>query len=115
VRLLDIPRLLGQFQGLQRALGRSGKDAVEHQRGSHDDLSNAAAGSLVYAIRNVGVLPTLPPDFVRCLRKGSIELRSDDLLSIWAAAVDISRQHRSADLRQLHRPPVREGRTSSVL
>jgi hypothetical protein len=49
VRLLDHPRLLGQFLGLERRVGRSGRDTIDHAPHAHDDLSNSASGALVLA------------------------------------------------------------------
>ena len=49
VTLLDNTRLIAQLVGLERHVARSGKDAVDHPPGSHDDLINAAAGALVTA------------------------------------------------------------------
>lgn len=70
VALLDHPRMLGQLAGLERRVGRSGKDAVDHRIGQHDDVANAGAGALVFATRNVG-LPLLPADFSGCNRMES--------------------------------------------
>jgi hypothetical protein len=47
--LLDIPRLTNQIATLERRTGRSGRDAVDHMRGAHDDLAVAVAGALVAA------------------------------------------------------------------
>lgn len=47
VRLLDIPRLIGQFVGLERRTARGGRDLVDHQPGGNDDACNSAAGVLV--------------------------------------------------------------------
>jgi hypothetical protein len=45
VRLLDHQRLIGQLISLERTTVRgSGRDVVDHPRGGHDDLSNAAVG-----------------------------------------------------------------------
>jgi hypothetical protein len=45
VRLLDHQRLAGQLASLERTTTRgTGKDVVDHPRGGHDDLANAAAG-----------------------------------------------------------------------
>jgi hypothetical protein len=44
--LLDNPRLTNQIATLER---RTGRDAVDHMRGAHDDLAVAAAGALVAA------------------------------------------------------------------
>lgn len=67
VQLLDVARLLGQFAGLQRRTGTSGKDSVDHRKGQHDDLANAAAGSLVLATHATGKL-LVPADFRECNR-----------------------------------------------
>jgi len=50
VRLLDIPRLTGQLVTLERRTARGGRDSIDHQPGSHDDVANAAAGVLVQVI-----------------------------------------------------------------
>jgi hypothetical protein len=47
VLLLDHKRLTAQFVGLERRTARGGRDTVDHQPGSHDDIANAAAGALV--------------------------------------------------------------------
>jgi hypothetical protein len=50
VELLDHPRLIGQLLRLERRTGRgTGRDVVDHPRGDHDDLINAAAGACVLA------------------------------------------------------------------
>jgi hypothetical protein len=49
VELLDLPRLLKQFGGLERRTARGGKDSIDHAPGQHDDVANAAAGALVLA------------------------------------------------------------------
>jgi hypothetical protein len=46
VELLDLPRLMDQLCGLQRKAGAGGRESVDHPRGGHDDLSNAACGVL---------------------------------------------------------------------
>ncbi len=47
--LLDDPRLLKQFGGLERRTARGGKDSIDHAPRQHDDVANAAAGALVLA------------------------------------------------------------------
>jgi hypothetical protein len=47
VSLLDQPRLIAQLLGLERRAGRSGRDAVDHGPGGHDDAINAAGIALV--------------------------------------------------------------------
>jgi hypothetical protein len=47
--LVELPEhlpLLREFKSLQRVAGRTGKESVEHPRGSHDDLANSVAGCL---------------------------------------------------------------------
>jgi hypothetical protein len=46
VALLQNGRMRRQFLSLERRTGRA-RDSVDHPRGLHDDLANAAAGSLV--------------------------------------------------------------------
>lgn len=71
VELLDNARLIGQLAGLERRVGRSGKDSIDHRPGGFDDLANAAAGALVHAVRSMG-LATYPLTFNACWRAGSI-------------------------------------------
>jgi hypothetical protein len=49
IELLDNPRLITQLCSLERRVARSGKDSVDHPRGGHDDVINAAALALVAA------------------------------------------------------------------
>lgn len=46
VELLDVPTLRSQLLALERRAVRGGKDAIDHPRGAHDDVANAAAGAL---------------------------------------------------------------------
>ena len=47
VWLLDHPRLIGQCCNLERRTTRGGRDSIDHQPRSSDDVANAAAGVLV--------------------------------------------------------------------
>jgi hypothetical protein len=47
VDLLDNPRMVTQFVGLERRTSRAGRDTVDHAPGAHDDIANAVAGALV--------------------------------------------------------------------
>jgi hypothetical protein len=49
IDLLDNERLVNQLVRLERRTARSGKDAIDHPPGAHDDLANAAAGAVVLA------------------------------------------------------------------
>jgi hypothetical protein len=44
--LLDIPKLRAQILGLERKV-RTQMDLIDHKRGFHDDVANAAAGAVV--------------------------------------------------------------------
>ena len=56
--LLDNPRMVNQFVGLERRVARSGRDSVDHApgAGSHDDVSNAVAGAVSLASAASGYL-----------------------------------------------------------
>jgi hypothetical protein len=58
-RLLDNKRLVNQFANLERRTFPSGKDKIDHERGRHDDLCNAAAGALVLASPRVQFEPKI--------------------------------------------------------
>ena len=47
--LLDNDILARQLNSLERRRGRTGRDTIDHPKGGHDDIINAAAGALVYA------------------------------------------------------------------
>ena len=47
VELLDHKRMAAQFVGLERRVGRSGKDSIAEPPGAHDDCCNSVAGVLV--------------------------------------------------------------------
>ena len=47
VDLLDNQPMVAQFVGLERRTSRAGKDTVDHQKGSHDDIANSVAGAVV--------------------------------------------------------------------
>ena len=49
VAFLDNERLVHQLNSLERRRGRTGRDTIDHPKGGHDDLINAAAGALVLA------------------------------------------------------------------
>jgi hypothetical protein len=68
LELIDHPRLISQLVGLDRRVGRSGKDAVTHRANAHDDLAVAACGALVTAVRSVGLKASWPADFTYCAK-----------------------------------------------
>ena len=57
VELIDNPRLLLQFQMLERRCASGGRDKVDHPPGAHDDLANAVAGACVSASRRRVMTP----------------------------------------------------------
>ena len=52
IELLDNPRLVVQLCGLERRVGRGGRDSIDHRPGAHDDVANAVAGAAVHLMRN---------------------------------------------------------------
>jgi hypothetical protein len=48
IELLDLPILRTQLLALERRSMRGGRDSIDHPRGGHDDVGNAAAGALVH-------------------------------------------------------------------
>jgi hypothetical protein len=44
VELLDDSKLVAQLVGLERRVGRGGRDSIDHPPGMHDDLANSVAG-----------------------------------------------------------------------
>lgn len=44
IELPDNERLVNQLCSLERRTSRGGKDSIDHQAGSHDDIANAVAG-----------------------------------------------------------------------
>jgi hypothetical protein len=48
--ILDNKQLIAQLVGLERRTSPSGRDTIDHPRGSHDDIANASAGAIVYAL-----------------------------------------------------------------
>lgn len=44
IELLDNPRLIAQLVGLERRVGRGGRDSIDHAPGGHDDVANVVCG-----------------------------------------------------------------------
>jgi hypothetical protein len=49
VELLDHPRLVAQLCSLERRTARSGRESIDHARGTQDDIAIVVAGALVLA------------------------------------------------------------------
>lgn len=47
IELLDNPRLIAQLVGLERRVGRGGRDSIDHAPGGHDDIANVVCGLAV--------------------------------------------------------------------
>lgn len=45
--LLDDEKTVNQIVGLERRVGRGGRDSIDHAPGAHDDIANSIAGALV--------------------------------------------------------------------
>jgi hypothetical protein len=58
IDLLDIPRLASQLCGLERKTTRVGKDSIDHAPGGKDDVCNAVAGAVSFALGHQGVIVT---------------------------------------------------------
>ena len=83
-QLLDNKRLINQLLNLERRVGRSGKDSIDHAPHGHDDVINSAAGVLVNAARfrpdsvvwGNDILPERQaPVFLHGAVPGSIQIR----------------------------------------
>lgn len=55
VELLDLDRLSTQLQNLERRVHTGGRDTIDHPRGLHDDVANAAAGVAVVIYKNLKI------------------------------------------------------------
>ena len=53
VALLDNDRLRSQLVALERRTNSGGRDTIDHPRGAHDDVVNAAAGAIVSVARGI--------------------------------------------------------------
>jgi hypothetical protein len=86
VKLLDHPELLRQLRGLERRRGWSGKDRVDHRRGQHDDLANAAAGAIVLCAQGATYVPA------RLWMSGDPPSDPDAEVREWAAEREVDHQ-----------------------
>jgi hypothetical protein len=90
IELLDNERLFNQLCNLERRVGRSGKDSIDHGPRGHDDVANAAAGVLTLAARAIPYSLTpfrhldggrRVPSFLRNAVVGSVKVRKASILS----------------------------------
>jgi len=79
--LLDNPRMVNQFVGLERRVARSGKDSVDHapSAGAFDDVANSVAGAVALASADDGrdFLKLFTPELRRRLAQPSIHGRGE--------------------------------------
>lgn len=66
VSLLDNRRLVNQLSSLERRTGRTGRDAINHPQGGHDDVCNSSALSLLLAAEQRKAQPILISTFEYC-------------------------------------------------
>lgn len=59
VALLDHPRLITQFGGLERRVARGGRDSIDHGPSGHDDVANAVTGVVILAAESARVTTQL--------------------------------------------------------
>ena len=83
LELLDHPRMVSQFCGLERRTSRGGRDTVDHAPGAHDDLANAVAG----VCSLMGSAAT------------SLNISRETATAFGAAMADIGRRERAGQLR----------------
>jgi hypothetical protein len=55
VALLDHPRMVTQFCGLERRVARGGRDSIDHGSNGHDDVANAVTGAVILAAESARV------------------------------------------------------------
>jgi hypothetical protein len=72
--LLDLPRLIAQFCGLERRTARGGRDSIDHAPGAHDDTANAVAGALVLAAGGSTWAPTV--EMCQAVMAASVKYRT---------------------------------------
>jgi hypothetical protein len=51
----EVARLEANGFGLERTTKAGGRDRIDHPRGTHDDVANAAAGALVFAYEELNI------------------------------------------------------------
>jgi hypothetical protein len=60
LELLDNARLVAQLGSLERRVGRSGRDLIDHPPGTHDDIVNAVAGVVAETLCCSGGMAAVP-------------------------------------------------------
>jgi hypothetical protein len=81
VELLDNPKMIQQFLGLERRPGRN-VDIIDHSPGQgHDDCANAAAGCLTLALEGAGLFGVLDFQLSPEWRPRATELLNQSLAS----------------------------------
>jgi hypothetical protein len=60
-RLLDNPKMISQFAGLERITNSGGRDRIDHMRGQNDDLALVTALCLVLCAEREAEVPWVVP------------------------------------------------------
>jgi hypothetical protein len=82
----EAEKLKGQLVGLDRKTSRAGKDSIDHERGGHDDVANAACGALLMA-SDIGSKMDAPPKKRREPQnadEAAAAMQAERLARIWA-------------------------------
>ena len=92
VELLDLPKLVAQLVGLERRVGRGGRDSIDHAPGAHDDVANSGGGGggggagqgAVGAVDPDGAIARDMTDHVERLRAGArLDWPAEVQLLVW--------------------------------
>jgi hypothetical protein len=89
IELLDNPKMIQQFLGLERRVGRN-QDIIDHGPSMHDDCANSAAGALTLALGGAGLYGVLDFQLSPEWRPRAVELYNQSLageLVDWARDV----------------------------
>jgi hypothetical protein len=74
VALLDNPKIVAQFVGLERRTARGGRDIIDHAPGANDDVANSIAGALLLAKPSAAQeIPVVAPVIVLTSYDGSVD------------------------------------------
>jgi hypothetical protein len=114
VVLLDDTKLVNQLSSLVRVTARSGKDSIDHPRGSHDDIANAVAGAIGLALKpERELIPEIGPWPAKIfsstgawLNPYSVQpVKADDTAAELARMQQDSLRQQAAEMKARHAPP----------
>jgi hypothetical protein len=104
--LLDNPRMVAQFVGLERRTARGSRDTVDHSRGSHDDICNVVCGALTTAFDDTPAIIRWTMDEVAMMRAGTHPLYLRDRKN-----EPVVRMRAPRDVSMLY---LRDGKTMTI-